>query len=226
MILSATTNAVRVASCEMIEQGGARFTVSWGRVSGNARFSTIKMPPDVVYWFRVEVVMKGKIFSGKADKPVALVLLVTLTAFIASINPFTHSSNCGGNSAALAAVQDYAMFARMAAEDSADHSFHITSATPEQLTHLTNYTLRGWLPNVRFLVSTQPVPEPQTKEGHRVIIVCDTPFNNVPRRLIGSAPFTHAAGFSDGSTGLISQGEFAKLDRTSFKFLDEIHPMR
>jgi hypothetical protein len=55
-----------------------------------------------------------------------------------------------------------------------------------------------------------------------LLIVCDCAFRNVPRQLIGSAPPTHAAAFSDGSTRLISTEEFAAIDRSSLVPLDEL----
>lgn len=68
-----------------------------------------------------------------------------------------------------------------------------------------------------------PVKE-KDHSAHRVIVVCDKPYRNVPEQWIGSAPPTHAAAFCDGSYGLISPTEFAALDRSTFTFLDELYP--
>ena len=152
-----------------------------------------------------------------------LLLLGALLAIGAAVFPsLTYTTNCGGNSAALAAVGTYTTLARVEAMDSPDHAFRVTSATAPQREQLAQLPGASWLRRAHFLVSTTPVAAESTE--HRVIIVCDTPYTNVPRRWFGSAPPSHAAGFSDGSTGLITSTEFAALDRTSFVALNELYP--
>ena len=143
-------------------------------------------------------------------------------AVVSAIVPLGYATNCGGNSAALARVQEYVIFARMAATDSPDHSFRVGSVGPEQQKALAKLAHYHWIPAARFLVCTAALSD-QESQSNRIIVVCDTPYNNVPRLWIGSAPLAHAAGFSDGSASLISQAEFAALDRSSFKFLDELY---
>lgn len=153
--------------------------------------------------------------------------LVAILAVGAAVVPplFTPASNCGGNSAALSDVRTYALIARMGATDSPDHTFRVMMATPEQRKQLARVARDHWVPNARFLVSTAPFSEEQS-QPRRIIAVCDTPYSNVPRRWIGSAPPAHAAGFSDGSAELISPARFAALDRSSFVFLDELYPTK
>jgi hypothetical protein len=141
----------------------------------------------------------------------------------AGIPTFTYTTNCGGNSAALTTVRTYVALARVEAMDSPVHAFHVTSATPQQREQLAQLPGKFWLRRAHFLVSTVPVAAESTER--RVIIVCDTPYTNVPRRWLGSAPPVHAAGFSDGSTGLISTTEFAALNRTSFVALNDLYPI-
>ena len=142
---------------------------------------------------------------------------------ISAVVPLSSGTNCGGNSAALARVHQYAVLARMGAMDSPDHIFRVGTVAPEQRKQLAEFAHYFWIPRARFLLSTAPLSE-QEPQSRRVIVVCDTPYSNVPRRWIGSAPPAHAAGFSDGSLALISPAEFAALDRSSFKFLDELYP--
>jgi hypothetical protein len=132
-----------------------------------------------------------------------------------------HTTNCGGNSAALARVQSYAALAAVSARYASDHQFHIFSPAEEQRTDLAILARSHWLPYAHFLVSTTPV---QAGAARRVIVVCDTPFYNVPQRWIGSPPPAHAAGFSDGTAALISPAEFAALDRSQFVALDRLFP--
>ena len=137
----------------------------------------------------------------------------------------THSTNCGGNSAALAQVGNIATFARDFAMYAPGRSFDFTADDAVQREDLAQMSRDSWLHGARFLVSTAPIAEHET-QPHRVIVVCDTPYRNVPRRRFISAPPTHAAAFADGSTGLISTAEFAALDRSQFKPLDELYPTK
>jgi hypothetical protein len=134
------------------------------------------------------------------------------------------TSNCGGNSAALSNVREIALVAYMGIEDAPDHSFCYAATNAEWRDELARTSRARWLPKARFLVSTNLVTEREIKE-HRLIAVCDTPYRNVPQKWIGSAPPSHAAGYSDGSCGLISTDEFSALDLSVFKPLDELYPL-
>ena len=152
-----------------------------------------------------------------------LLLLGAFLAIGAAVIPsLTYTTNCGGNSAALAAVSTYVTLARVEAMDSPEHSFRVTAATPQQREQLVRLPGASWLRRAHLLVSTTPVPAESPER--RVIIVCDSPYTNVPRRWFGSVPPSHATGFSDGSTRLISSAEFAALDRSTFVALNELYP--
>jgi hypothetical protein len=130
-------------------------------------------------------------------------------------------TNCGGNSAALANVRQYMLFVQQAALANPEHHFCVTSATPEQREQLADLASDIWVGGARYLVSTSPYGVPL--HGPRtVLMVCDTPFRNVPRSTLMPPPPTHAASFSDGTTGLISVTEFNSLDRSTLKPLDEL----
>jgi hypothetical protein len=129
------------------------------------------------------------------------------------------SSNCGGNSEALSDVYAYVSFCKQAAAESPEHQFRVTSATPTQREELLSYIDTAM--THRYLTSTLPYQEPSTGP-RRVIMVCDTPFRNVPRRFLFQSPPRHAAAFSDGSTRLLSVAEFNALDRSNLKPFHEI----
>jgi hypothetical protein len=159
-----------------------------------------------------------------------LLLIVVLVAIFAIgmtfvLPLFARASNCGGNSAALFNVRMYVLLARTGAMDTPEHTFRVMTVTPEQRKELADVAHDHWIPNARFLVSTAPLSE-ERSQLRRIIVVCDTPYSNVPRRWIGSASPAHAAGFSDGSAELISPTQFAALDRSSFAFLDELYPAK
>ncbi len=152
------------------------------------------------------------------------IIFATLVGGLASAFFFcviTQSSNCGGNSAALSNVRQYVLFVQNAAIESPEHRFCVASATPEQREQLADLASNLWVGNAHYLVSTSPYKGPSAGP-RRVLMVCDTPFRNVPRSYWMPPPPTHAASFSDGTTGLISVAEFQSLDRSTFKPLDEL----
>jgi hypothetical protein len=157
--------------------------------------------------------------SEKILFPVLIGILLALGAGV-----FSHySTNCGGNSAALVQVTEIAIVARLGTFDTPDHSFRFSTANAEQREQLSYLSRTHWLHGARFLVSTAPVSKHEA-EPRRIIVVCDTPYRNVPRQWIGSAPPTHAVSFADGSKGLISVAEFAALDHSALVPLDELYP--
>jgi len=143
--------------------------------------------------------------------PAAILLAFAAPPFLAK------TSNCGGNTAALSVCGTYASVVRISA---ASNSFDIAAVSdPDILNQLRRFTPYHWIPTARFLVLQGPV---RIDEGapRRIVVLCDTPFTNVPQRRFIKAPPTHAVGYSDGTTALITPVEFAKLDITSFAPLD------
>ena len=147
--------------------------------------------------------------------------------YVAFFGLVPRSFNCGGNSAALSTAIEYARYAFVLGMDNPDRLFRISENDRKYLAGFAQDTT--WLKGARFLVYTNAVLEDKSAP-RRLIIVCDTTYRNVPRRQISwwiiPAPPTHAAGYSDGTAGLISPKEFAALDRSSFAFLDEIYPRK
>jgi hypothetical protein len=152
----------------------------------------------------------------------ALFLAGTLIAIGTLIAASSGRTNCGGNNAALSRVGEIAMIVLNGAANSPNRSFDYKPANPEEVRMLSEASQYHWCPGARFLVTTDPVTTNDAKQ--RVIVVCDTPYRNVPQRLFGKAPPTHAAAYSDGTTRLISCEEFAGLDRSKFVPLDELFP--
>jgi hypothetical protein len=152
-----------------------------------------------------------------------LILLGVLLVAGAVFPLLTYTTNCGGNSAALAAVGCYARMANFDAKENPAHTFNILTVIQEHREEVSLLPGRSWLRRAHLLVSTTPLTSDRT-QPRRVTIVCDTPYNNVPEHRLRTAPFTHAAGFSDGSAALITRVEFASLDISSFVDLDAIDP--
>ena len=146
-----------------------------------------------------------------------IAILIGLTAIVVllwSSELFMGTSNCGGNSAALSQVHGIACFARAHAFYRPDSTFRFTHLSTDERSELANYSVQRWIKRARFLVTTMPIH--RSESSRTIVAVCDTPFTNVPQQLIGRAPATHAVGYSDGSTGLITEAEFRKLDPTKF----------
>ncbi|HVX61889.1 MAG TPA: hypothetical protein VHC19_14835, partial [Pirellulales bacterium] len=144
-------------------------------------------------------------FSGSTQrrslKVIAAVSVLVLLGI--ALAPRFQASNCGGNTAALHDVKWYSLIVQLAAEENPGHEFRIDHITPKQQEELAQIANDFWVSGARFLVSTRPY-RLQSTAPPRLLIVCDQPFRNVPRRLIGSAPPMHAAAFSDGSRRLLS----------------------
>ena len=121
-------------------------------------------------------------------------------------------TNCGGNSEALAAVQEYVLCATLDAEGNP------TAISEGYLTQARQHLERH--PRGGFLISTEPLSR-EDIDSPRLLVVCDKSYRNVPRYIpwFDIAPATHAAGYSDGSTRLISPAEFAALDRSRLQYL-------
>jgi hypothetical protein len=152
----------------------------------------------------------------------SLAVVVVLAGVVAVLLPLlARPSNCGGNSAALNDVKLYVLMVELGINDTVDRTFRVTALTGDQRDELSRVVRDHWIRGARFLVSTNPVHEADLK-SRRILIVCDTPFQNVPQRRFGSAPPTYAVGYSDGTKGLLGVGEFAALDFTTFRFLDEL----
>ncbi|MEX1233167.1 MAG: hypothetical protein WEB58_23150 [Planctomycetaceae bacterium] len=129
--------------------------------------------------------------------------------------PGLQHSNCGGNSSALAACKGYVVVLQLWADEHDGERFdyeHVDDATRQRLR-----TLPGvdWISPARLLAKIDDVRVDSAAERH-IIMVCDRPFDNVPQRMFGRAPLTHAVAYSTGETGLISTDEFARLDLGEF----------
>ena len=124
-------------------------------------------------------------------------------------------SNCGGNSAALAACDGYIKVLQLWAAGHDGQRFHLAQADSATRHELGLLHRASGLRSARLLARLADVRVDPTAD-RRIIMVCDRPHSNVPQRVFGSSPMTHAVAYSTGETGLISPEEFARLDLTGF----------
>lgn len=154
-----------------------------------------------------------------------LIGLATFALVAGLVLPATVSrTNCGGNSAALAACKGYITVLRLWEADHKAEGFHLDQADPETKRDLTRLPGASWVRASRLLTRLDGVRLDSMAE-RRIIMVCDRPYDNVPQRLFGRSPMTHAVAYSTGETGLISSEEFARLDLNGFVDLQVVlHP--
>jgi hypothetical protein len=126
------------------------------------------------------------------------------------------TSNCGGNSAAASNCRMIALDVRVEASDSDDvfNLEHISQNSRNDLAHLSS---NMWTSGAKYLLRSGPI---HIGEGtHELIVVCDTPYDNVPQPTIWNLhhrTLRHAAGYSDGSIGWLTPAEFAGLNKSNF----------
>jgi hypothetical protein len=144
-----------------------------------------------------------------AASALALVCALALPPLLA------RPANCGGNSAALAACRNIALSFRMISLDGTDKPMSISNLSGEERESFRVVIGMSSLPGSKLLVVAGPLVLSEERP-REIVAVCDTPFDNVPRRIFGRAPLTHAVAYSDGSTGLISVQEFRRLDLSGF----------
>ena len=131
------------------------------------------------------------------------------------------STNCGGNSAALSHVSSVAGYVKSFMPGSSDELAGMDRKLVDDRDRLASYAKTHWLRSARFLVSRKALFA-RTTEARTILVLCDTAYRNVPRLMIGQSPPTHAAAYTDGSTTLITEQEFSRLDRSDFIPLDAL----
>lgn len=149
-----------------------------------------------------------------------LLIIVAATLFaivvVLSFTPMLRPSNCGGNSSALYIVNSLKRFAHDASMDRPDGVFNFLKLSETESRDLAQLADSGWNRSAKFYVASGDIHF--SAATRRIIAVCNTPYRNVPERSLGMwswpAPPTHAAAFSDGTTGLISPTEYASINQS------------
>jgi hypothetical protein len=130
-------------------------------------------------------------------------------------------SNCGGNSAALAACKGYITVLQLWAAEHEGQSFRFDRADTSARQELGRLPGASWIRSARLLARLDDV-RMDTAADKRIIMVCDPPYGNVPQRIFGKSPMAHAVAYSTGETGLISPDQFARLDLSGFVDLQSL----
>lgn len=132
------------------------------------------------------------------------------------------TTNCGGNNAALSECGWFATILELQFSRKSDRPITVAETSGYfRACCVARYS--SWTRRARYLVFTGPIRR-DTASSRTVVFVCDRPYSNVPERIFGSAPPTHAAVFSDCTFDLISPAEFASLDFTQYRDVNEMFP--
>jgi hypothetical protein len=164
------------------------------------------------FLLKARMTTKKKTFIG-----IGAVLAVALFAGVV----LTMTTNCGGNSYALTACQEFVITAQVAS-NSNTNSF----VTANKIDDETLYTLsrEHWgTTGSDFLIKTNFFVTNST--NREIIIVSTIEFANVPQPAIWNLyrknP-AHAVGYSDGTSGLISPFEFSNLNLNGFASISSL----
>ena len=134
------------------------------------------------------------------------------------------TSNCGGNSAAASNCRSIALTVLLESSDS-DDVFDFDHASKDCRNDLARSSSDMWTAGAKYLLRNGPI---HTGRGtHEIVVVCDTPYGNVPQPSIWNLhrrTIRHAAGYSDGSIGWLTPAEFAALNRSNYCELKHTGP--
>lgn len=155
---------------------------------------------------------RKRVMLWSAFSVCALVLLGMLLPLLAG------SSNCGGNSAALAYSKMVLLSFQVAAGERGAFKPSVLSIEDRSDLARRMTRLRGWTGGATLLVRTN-IQFTADSARRELVIVCDKQFGNVPKptplNLWRQNP-SHAAGYSDGTVQLISLDAFRALNLSGF----------
>jgi hypothetical protein len=124
------------------------------------------------------------------------------------IPSFRPASNCGGNGYPLSACKSYSTSLAVCEADGT--KVNKVSSLPENVKQDLSEIFTWYrLKDVKFLLRESI----NMDNKEQIIIVCDTPYDNHPKR---NSSFAHAASLVSGKTILLSPEEYQKLDRNLY----------
>jgi hypothetical protein len=130
------------------------------------------------------------------------------------------TSNCGGNNETLADVRTILVSLELLAFGSDNGELSLQSFSAGQQRPLDEITHLSGPGGAHYFVCKAPIR--LAVDDPQIIVFCDRAFTNVPRYTFRRSPPTHAVGYSDGTTKLISEREFERIDRSKFIAVDSL----
>lgn len=141
------------------------------------------------------------------------VLLIALVVVGGLLPLASKSSNCGGNSAAMAACSGVGTVLTLIGSDREQSKFELDALTKTERAYFDQVAGVNWLGDSKVLVR----PSVDLNSANNVVLaVCDRAFRNVPRKTFGKAPPTHAALIRNRGVVLIAVEDFNRLDLTDY----------
>jgi len=144
-----------------------------------------------------------------------VILGLALTIAASLLPLMARTSNCGGNSYALAACKQVVLYLQTTISTNA-LSFNPSLLDSFDQTNLFSVANSHWTVGAGYLVRTNNF---QPAAQRQIIAACDTVYDNVPQPTLWNFyrrnPM-HAVAFSDGTTGLISPIQFTEIDLGNF----------
>ncbi len=144
---------------------------------------------------------------------IAGVSLLAVVVFGGLLPLASKSSNCGGNSAAMAACGSIDTALSIIASERKANSIDFSTLTVSEREVFGQIAGLRWLGDAKVLVKLR-LDFDSTNEV--VLAVCNQAFRNVPQKLIGQAPTTHAALIQNRGVVLLPVDEFHHLDLPGF----------
>ncbi|HWQ91127.1 MAG TPA: hypothetical protein VN673_05610 [Clostridia bacterium] len=131
----------------------------------------------------------------------------------------------GGNTAALAACRVAVTSLELISYERNHEPVSIADLKPAERERFEHHPGLKLLEGATIWINPFPIADkgPRSKG---LMAVCDRAFDNVPRRLFGKALPTHAVAFADGSTDLVCEEDFKRLDLHGFVDLRKIRDQK
>jgi hypothetical protein len=137
---------------------------------------------------------------------------------IPAIGPPTCSS--GGNNSAQNVCRFYAMELMMYNYDQKNIILNYENVDQETQVLLAERISTHWTKNADYYIKTTDTK--YSSNPKEIIIFCAKPYNDIPYTYLFDPPYTHAVGYSDGSTEYISIEQYQKIDKTQFRKFEKI----
>jgi hypothetical protein len=153
-----------------------------------------------------------------------LIVLLSVFAVVAfgTFLPMTsRRTNCGGNSAAMAACSDVGAALAWITSERGTNTLHLATLSEAERKEFKSIAGLSWLGNATVLINPR-VDFDSTNDV--VLAICNRAYRNVPQKLIGQAPPTHAALIHNRGVVLLPVEEFNRLNLDGFVNVRELSP--
>jgi len=166
-------------------------------------------------WHRAGFLEKKCMKFGRTG---AVVLTVAAVALLAALllPLVSTATNCGGNNAAISVCKQCALEVLLSRINTRTNGFEFARLPETEKVELAKLAHSHWVPSANFWIQTNVANLAGSKQ---ILVVCDRAYGNLPAPTWRNGyrkNLAHAVAYSDGSGGIITPAEFAKLDFALF----------